>query len=362
MNTAPNIIEGTDGALSQLVQAALQAASENIASLIDKPISIETGEVTFLNAEIFVTEREGKFVLLSGDLEKDYEGTVHTVMGQTEAITLSSYMMMVPEEVVNQNRTDESFAEDAQETFGEVGNIIFSALDEVLRDQAPGQVSIRVKDQELYELPGKAPRSFTEGPFIQYAFNYRIADYEEAVGALLLPLEAAEKINGEPLNFGEEVATLRAQALRQLEQGPEDEIEDIEQAPIQARLATYVQHGMLFKKVRKSCRRIGLELEKRPKTEVPNPSAHLGKVVLIEIGRGDLKRFDWCRRLKESGDIQVVIMLMDPTDYHVVLAFKAGADVIMGWPIHERRLSSKMATLFEEEGASETRDTASASA
>lgn len=348
MNSGPTIIEGSDKALSRLVQTALQAVSENLGSLIGKPISLEIGELTFLNTDMFVSDRKGEFVLLSGDLEKDYQGTVHADMGLTEAITLSSYMMMVPDDVVEQNRITEAFPEDAQETFGEVGNILFSSLDEALRSQAPGDVSIRVKDQERYRLPGRSPESFTEGPFVQYPFTCKIAEHPEALGALLLPLEAAEKINGEPLNFGEEVATLRAQALRQLEQGPEDEIEDIEPAPIQARLTTYVQDNTLLKKIRKSCRRVGLELEKRPKTEVPNPSAHQDKIVLIEIGRGDLKRFEWCRRLKESGQIRVVIMLMDPTDYHVVLAFKAGADLIMGWPIHERRLSSKLASFFEE--------------
>ncbi len=352
MSSEPTLIKGSDGALAELIEVALQSIGTSIGTLIDKPVVLQAGALEFLNADLFSAQRAGKYMLLTGDLEKDYAGPVHILLGLTEAITFSSYMMRLPDEVIQKNREEEIFSEENQETFGEVGNIIFSALDEALRGKAPGAVNIRVKDQENCELPGEAPKSFTQDPFVLYSFSCKVAEFAEAEGAILIPLEAAEKINGEPLNFGELEGPKRA--LKRLENSPEDEIEDIEQAPIQGRLATYVQDGNLFKKIRKSCRRIGLELEKRPKTEVPNPSAHRGKIVLIEVGRGELKRFEWCRRLKESGEIHVAIMLMEATQYTVALAYKAGADVIVGWPVHERRLSAKLASIFEEEGSETT--------
>ena len=351
MSGAPNIVQGSDGDLADLIGTALASISENLGSLIDKPVVLEAGEPEFLNAEIFAAERKGKFILLSGDLEKDYKGPVHVLCGLAEAITFASYMMMVPEEVVTKNREEETFTEEHQETFGEVGNIVFSALDEALRSKAPGKVNIRIKDQEPCEFPGDTPKAFTDEACVLYSFTCQIADFPKADAAILIPLEAAEKINGKPIDFGEAEGPLGAERLSLLEQNPEEDIEDIEQAPLRGRLATYVQDGSVFKKVRKSCRRVGLELEKRPKTEVPNPSAHREKIVLIEIGRGDIKRFDWCKRLKESGEIQVAIILMEPTEYAVAMAFKAGADMIVGWPIHERRLSAKLGALLEEEDA-----------
>ena len=99
--------------------------------------------------------------------------------------------------------------------------------------------------------------------------------------------------------------------------------------------------------LRRSCRRVGFELRRHGRGEIPNPAAHRNEVVMIDVPPGEERRFDWCRRLKEiSSTTKVVLLLHHPSRQRVTQAFLSKADAILGYPCDEPQLSQKLAALL----------------
>ena len=98
-----------------------------------------------------------------------------------------------------------------------------------------------------------------------------------------------------------------------------------------------------YRVLRRSCRRVGLELSRHGRGEIPNPAAHRKQVVVIEVPPGDDRRFDWCRRIKELSDsTSVVLLIRHPSRQRVTQAFLSKADVILGFPCEDMQLAQKL--------------------
>ncbi len=327
------IAEKSDSRLTDLMAAALKAIEESIRSLVDKDVTFTADRPNLINEEGLGDLLGGRWARLHGEFDKDFEGTVHILFEWKTALTFSGFIRMNPEEVVASTRDLGEWKNEDDEAFGEVGNILFSALDEALRGGLDKKINIRSSGMEKYE---EGVSGFLgEDPHIGYPFRVKIADFPEEPGYIFMPLDTAEAMNGQPIRFHGEDDDL-------------EDLEDIEEAPIRGEMSIYAQEPAVLKALRKCCRRIGLVFDRRPKGEVPNPAAHEGKVVFLELGPGQEKRLEWCLRLKESGrNITVAILLLEPTKRGVVLAFKAMADVILGWPTKERSISGKLAEALE---------------
>lgn len=101
--------------------------------------------------------------------------------------------------------------------------------------------------------------------------------------------------------------------------------------------------------LRRSCRRVGLELRRHGRGEIPNPAAHKNEIVLLDVPPGEDRRFDWCRRIKEISDsTKVVLLILHPSRQRVTQAFLSKADVILGFPCDEQQLSQKLASLVPD--------------
>jgi len=100
--------------------------------------------------------------------------------------------------------------------------------------------------------------------------------------------------------------------------------------------------------IKRCGRRIGLEIHRFAKTDIPNPSAHRGQIVLIEVPVGEEKRYDWARRIKQHhGEIPVALLIHQPSRARVVKGFMTKADVILAWPSREKHLSAKLDPLID---------------
>ncbi len=337
MKESFQIVSGSDTKITEIAKNSLQAIATNIQSLVDKDVTLTPSAPKITNNELLQQELNEKFTHLHGDLEKDYEGRISILFSWPASITLSSLLRMIPEEVVGQSRKTGTWTEEDDEAFGEVGNILFSALDETLRGAAKGKVNIRLGAFDKLDFLSSDPNILPEDTFLLYPFTCQIGDYPQDKGYLLIPLDAAEKLNGAAIGFHSPGGD-----------GDDDEDEEFEDAPIRGHLAVYGTQPQVLKTLRTACRRVGLVFDKRPKAEVPNPAAHREHVIVLEIGKGQEKRFEWCRRLKASDiDIKVIILLLQPTKMGVVLAYKAQADAILGWPAREKEISKKLTSFME---------------
>ena len=342
MSVVPPIIEGSDTTLAGIVNSSLSAIAQNIGSLIDRPASIKGQAAKLTNQDLISEYINGSYTILHGDLEQDYSGSIYFFFSLEDAVTFSSYLMMIPDEVVRSNRKSPNWTEEDQEAFGEVGNIIFSALDETLRNACTGKINIRLGGVEKCDFPQQKPECLKEDSYVNYPFECQIADFPSSKGYMLIQSPAADAINKSPIGFGFETDEAEEAAI-----DTEDADDDFEEAPIRGTLSIFSSDITILKALRRSCRRVGLTFDRRSRNEIPNPSAHQDQIVLIEIGRGQEKRYEWCRRLKASGTTQVVLLLHDPTKYGVALGFKAQADLILGWPLKEQMISEKLSLLLE---------------
>jgi CheY-like chemotaxis protein len=101
--------------------------------------------------------------------------------------------------------------------------------------------------------------------------------------------------------------------------------------------------------LRLSCRRVGLELTRHGRGEIPNPAAHRNEIVVLDVPPGEDRRFDWCRRIKDlSETTRVMLLLHHPSRQRVTQAFLSRADAILGFPCEEPQLSQKLEQLTPE--------------
>jgi hypothetical protein len=218
----------------------------------------------------------------------------------------------------------------------------------VLRDAVSG-TDIRLQDHGLVK-PGLDPDSLlAKGDLVAARLKLRIGSHADSSVFLVLDRTTAEAWNGTPLQAEGTVAE-EAGAETESASSPrlsDDGLEDIPAAPLVGVLNAFVDSLESLRVLRRSCRRVGLELRKHNRAQIPNPAAHRDEIVLIEVPVGEERRFNWSRRIKDyCTTAKVVLLLHRPSRSRVTRAFLSRADAILGMPVEELDLSSKLSELI----------------
>jgi CheY-like chemotaxis protein len=162
---------------------------------------------------------------------------------------------------------------------------------------------------------------------------------------VLLDAATAETWNKAPLTIVAEGVPPRPGSRTE-----EESLESIPAAPIRGTLAAFVMQPEVFRTLRLSCRRVGLDMRRHGRGEIPNPAAHRNEIVLMDVPPGEDRRFDWCRRIKELSDsTRVVLLIHHPSRHRVMQAFMSRADAIIGYPCDESQLSQKLGTMLDHQ-------------
>ena len=209
-----------------------------------------------------------------------------------------------------------------------------------------GDKSVTIQDIALDAHLGRNLPPDTE-PGLSATRLYEPANFAFPFGAHICMVEldkdTAERWIEQPIRMDPPEVEAPAAA-----ETPKPWIKEIPQAPIRGKLSCYAIEEAVFDVVSASCRRIGLEIARRPAAEVPNPSVHKDEIVAVEVPIGDDRRFEWCKRLKSNQPTARVVMLMQhPSRPRVLQGLLAKADVIVGLPVEEPQLSEKLAGLLE---------------
>jgi CheY-like chemotaxis protein len=246
-------------------------------------------------------------------------------------------MMMSPQDVIEEHRKTHTLEGDELEAFAEIANIFCSGVDRLLRESLEGDVALRARDHGLIK-PGEDPRDLLgKEQMIGFSFTLTIHGFPESTGLICLEPRTAERWNSQPLSLQEqdhEALSIPA---------PGDQILH---APLRGLLTAYVVDQESLSFLRDSCRRAGLELHRRSRNDVPDPTEHRDGIVLMDVPSGERRRFDWCKRLKlNNPDVKVVLLIHHPSRARMLEGFLAKADAIMSWPITEAELSHKLSAL-----------------
>ena len=209
--------------------------------------------------------------------------------------------------------------------------------------------------------PGVDPDGvLDDGAVVVNEFSLQVGDYPATKGYMVVDLATAEAWNKGPLVDAEESPPRTAAEPAAQPGGSRIEdpvLEAIPAAPIRGTVAAFVAQPEVLRTLRYSCRRTGLDLRRHGKGEIPNPAAHRGEIVVIDVPPGDDRHFDWCRRIKDfSAETRVVLLLHHPSRPRVTQAFLCKADVIMGFPCDEAQLSQKLDGLLETAPPDEDED------
>lgn len=349
--TATTLKQGTGKELKRLFAMLTSSIGETLGSLVGREITVRPGEAELTPGDDFVGRLPRTFALARGALDKGFAGKHLLAMFEVpDAVAMAGLLMMTPDDVIAQRRTKGTLEGEDAEAFGELGNVLYSGFGNVLREQV-GNIDVRMHDHGIVKPGVDVGGLVGDGELACFPFRMKVGEFAESAGYLCVDRATAEAWNKAPLEgIGGATAAPAADpaATAAVPRNAEEEaLESIPAAPIQGTLAAFVAQPEVFRTLRRACRRVGLELRRHGRGEIPNPAAHKNEVVLLDVPSGEDRRFDWCRRLKELSDsTKVVVLIHQASRQRVMQAFLARADVILGFPCDEQQLTQKLAGLL----------------
>ncbi|MBL8752585.1 MAG: hypothetical protein JNK15_04730 [Planctomycetes bacterium] len=352
---------GSGKELKRLFALLTSSIGETLGSLVSREIVVRPLEPEQREVEAFLGSLQKGCAVARGALDKGFAGKSFLAMIEVaDAIAMAGLLMMTPDDIIAQRRNKGALEGEDADAFGELGNVLYSGIGNVLREQV-GNVDVRFQDHGVVKPGVDKDGVLGTTALMVFGFRMKVGDYPESIGALAVDLATAEAWNKAPLEFGTaDGAAAAAGTTPAASTGPSTKVDDdgldsIPAAPVRGTLAAFVLQPEVFKTLRRSCRRVGLEIRRHGRGEIPNPAAHKNEVVLLDVPPGEDRRFDWCRRIKELSDsTKVVLLIHHPSRQRVTQAFLSRADAILGFPCDELQLSQKLGSLIPAEGSAPT--------
>lgn len=317
--------------LMPLLDACCAALQEALRSLTGRRVDVARGALTVPSPAEAAASCVRPTTIVTAALDgTDAGASLVLALDTGEAVTLAGSMLMTPDQSIAERRALGVLEGADAEAFAEISTAVCTALGGVLGPRVgSGLRSLGATSV----APGTATADdFGTAPLVRLALAVQVQGFSASQTSLFVPRATAERWNGGPI-----VLT---------ERDPGDD--DGPAAPIRGRIAAFLCDPQTSATLRRSCRRVGLEVDKRPRGEVPNPAVYKDALVLIEIGPGEDRRFDWIRRLKAfEASTRVVVVLAVPSRQSVLHAARAGADVVVGHPLDVRLLAQKLEQLLD---------------
>jgi hypothetical protein len=331
--------------LRRLLALLGSSASEALGSLIARELLVRTGDLLLLTAADLLATIARPCVVVRGALDKDYAGKMLlTLIEAQDATAMAGHLMLTPDDVIEQRRAKQTLEGEDLEAFAELANVLCSGIGNILRDNV-ANCDLRLLDHGPIK-PGLDEKNLLPAEkLVACKLTLKVGAHPESQAMMILDLATAEKWNKGPLETGGTLTDTVATAVAIKTE--EDSLEEIPAATVQGVLNGYLVNQEPWRLLRRSCRRVGFELRRFSRGEIPNPAAHKDEVVLLDVPLGEEKRFDWCKRIKDyGGNVKVVLILHRPSRARVTQAFLSQADLIIGWPIDEAQLSVKLAGIL----------------
>lgn len=348
--------KGNEQGIRKVFAVIASAMADTLRSLVNKELSVQPGEITLCPVDALLASFSLQTAVVRGAFDKDYAGKILRItISANDATALGGTLMMTPEHVIEERRKKGTLEGEELEAFSEVGNVLCSGIDGALRSVVGQGIGVRLQDHGIVKPGLDLSGMLGEQPLVACACTLKFAAYPPATCYVLVDLESATKWNGKPLEFQDEAVAKPAEehapepaGEKKATTAPAEDLESIPAAPIRAKLSAFLVDNEVVLTVRKSCRRVGLDLDRRSRTDIPNPAAHRDQLVIIEVPAGEERRFEWCKRLKAFHEgIKVVLLLHHPTRQRVLQGFMAKADALLGIPVAESLLSAKLTPIVE---------------
>jgi CheY-like chemotaxis protein len=342
--TASILKPGTANELKRICGMLASSIGESLGSLVGRELVVRPGEPEVHEAAALLKSMPRPVTVTRGALDQAYAGrTMLVLLELPDSVAMAGLLMMTPDDVIQQRRGSGELADEDATAFGELGNVMFAGFAGVLRDGI-GNCEVRYRDYVVARPEDEPGDCVGTGTLVALPFRLKLGEYPESRGCVVVDAATAESWNKAPLTPLADAGTARGGT-----RSDEETLESIPAAPIRGTLAAFVMQPEVFRPLRMSCRRVGLELRRHGRGEIPNPAAHRHEIVLMDVPPGEDRRFDWCRRIKELSDsTRVVLLIHHPSRHRVMQAFMARADAILGFPCDEPQLSQKLGAVLDQ--------------
>jgi len=145
--------QGNGKELRKLFAMLAGSMGETLGSLVSKPIVVRPGEPTLVDVDDWVAALPKAAAVARGALDKGFAGkSFLTVVDVPDAVAMAGLLMMTPDHVIEQRRAAGVLDGEDAEAFGELGNVLYSGLGNVLREQV-GNIDVRFQDHGVVK-PG----------------------------------------------------------------------------------------------------------------------------------------------------------------------------------------------------------------
>lgn len=306
--------------LSGVLHDIASEITEAVRTLIDRKLVCQKGELRQTTIDALASELPNPAVVVRGT------STVRFVVNAPTAVTLAACMRMDSTQALEEERAEGTLKQEDLEAFGDIATVFCSGAESALHRVLPDQ-ELRLESYRAFETDSKWGEHLGSGSLVWYRFPLAIDEFPDSSIHIILDAETAELWNGESL----------------------DSLEVIPQAPIRGKLAAYIVDPRLLEVVKRTCRRVGLELDRYPTSAIPNPAAHKGQLVLMDVPTGEERRFGWCKRLaRHPGGIKTILIIHHPSRARVIEGFRSLAHTILGWPVTEAQLSAKIDAMLDD--------------
>ncbi|MGC6487990.1 MAG: hypothetical protein ACON4Z_10120 [Planctomycetota bacterium] len=337
--------QGTGTEVRVLLEKVVRSIEGTLGSLVGREIHVAPRDVLCQSARDVLSALSGPRVVARGEMDKEFRGkAMLTAFEVPDAVAMAGLLMMTPDDVIAERRKTARLEGEDIEAFGELGNVLYSGISDAVRERVD-EFGVRMQAQGHLAPDADEDGLLGEEPLLTITFGLRVGEYPETEAMLAVDMETAGRWNGSPIELAGDASTPAPAPA-----APDDEgLEDIPAAPVRGSLAAYVTQTDAFRLLRRSGRRVGLGVRRHGRGEVPNPSAHRGEVVVVDVPAGEEQRFGWCSRLKElSPATLVVVLLHHASRARVAQAFRTRADAIVAYPCAESELSQRLAPLVEQ--------------
>ncbi|MFT4512893.1 MAG: hypothetical protein ACI91B_001593, partial [Planctomycetota bacterium] len=263
--TATTLKQGTDAELRSLLETAVATIGETLSSLVGRDIKVTSGELHLQEVDVMIACLPRAAAVARGAMDKGYAGkSFVTLFELPDAIAMAGLLMMTPDDVIQQRRQSNILEGEDIEAFGELGNVLYSGFSNVLRDKV-GNFDLRMQDHGLIE-PGKDPDGIlgTE-TLVTFGFRMKIGEFPESQGLIAIDTATAERWNKNPLQPSIGEVDSPSTPARNEDAG----FDNIPAAPIEGVLSAFVIQSDVFRTLRLSCRRVGLEMRRHGRGEIP---------------------------------------------------------------------------------------------
>ncbi len=319
------------GILEQLAESIISATTGALARLSGQSLRTRVGTPQVIEGRALLEAMQQPLAVIRAVLDgmptaQGRQQAVCVVMPAKDAATLVGFMMMKPENLIEQQRNRGEIDPQTKHLLQEIANVACSAVVGRLRSALGIRIKVGSQDHGILE-PGATPDDLIdEGEYGAVPFSVAIGEHSKTEWRLLLERDAAESWHGDALPV-------------------------IDEAHAHGRVDAYLEDDRLAADLQKVCGQLDVEVIAHPATDIPNPAAHSGGLVVIDVPLDDPRRFEWCRRLKAfDSETRVLLVVHHPTRERILRAFITTADAILGTPLESELLAAKVGALVALKG------------